>query len=749
MAVVERDGVTERALTQVKAVDRVYPIYGQTILEPDISLADALAITETRGAVAEQTLLDRLGITVGDSVRLGENSFEIRAVLRREPDTSNAGFSFGPRLLILADALEGSGLITQGTIFETDYRLRLSSETNLDALRESAEAYFSDAGMRWRDRRRGAPGTARFVERMGSFLVLVGLSGLAVGGIGVSAAVRTYLETKTDTIAALKTLGAGGNIIFGVYFLVIGILALIGVTLGVIVGAALPFFAGPIVNASLPVPAIFGIYANPLIEAALYGILTAAIFTLWPLARARDIRAAGLFRDQTAPQARLPRWPFVLLTLALAAALIAAAAILSRIPTLALWSAFGVIAALAVLAIAAWGAKRLAANLSRKRSLNGRPATRLALGAVGGPGGETQAVVLSLGLGLGVLATIGQIDANLRNLISGELPDIAPAYFVVDIQKDQHEAFVETANNGLGVTRLDTAPMLRGIITEINGQPAREVAGAHWVLRGDRGVTYSDTPPEDAIITEGDWWEPGTTTPQVSVAEEEGRELGLKLGDTITINILGRDIVAEIANFRVVDFGNLGINFITILNEAALAGAPHTHIATLYAEQNDEGPLLRAIAEKFPNITAIRTRDAIERAADTVRALASATSWSAAATLFTGFVVLIGAAAAGERRRVFEAAILKTIGATRASILASFAMRSALLGLAAGIVAVAAGATAGWAVMTFVMDGTFTFEPVSAILIVVGGALVNLLAGLFFALRPLAARPAQVLRSRD
>jgi putative ABC transport system permease protein len=291
--------------------------------------------------------------------------------------------------------------------------------------------------------------------------------------------------------------------------------------------------------------------------------------------------------------------------------------------------------------------------------------------------------------------------------------------------------------------------MLRGIITRINGVPAREVAGDHWTLDGDRGVTYAAT-PGNSTVTQGEWWpEDYSGPPLVSFAEEEALELGLDIGDDITVNILGRDITAEITSFRVVDFSNAGINFIMTMNPGALAGAPHSHIATVYAEEEAEAPLLRDLASQYPNITAVRVRDAIARVTEALAGLAAATSYGAAATLVTGFVVLIGAAAAGERARVFEAAVLKTVGAARGRILASFAMRSALLGGAAGLVAIFAGGLAGWGVMTFVMETDFVFEPVSAIAIVSGGALTTLLAGIAFAWRPLATRPARVLRAQD
>ncbi len=590
----------------------------------------------------------------------------------------------------------------------------------------------------------------RFVDRLGAFLILVGLAGLAVGGVGVAAAVRAHLEAKTATIATLKTLGASGGTIFAIYLIQIGLLALLGIAVGLVLGAGAPLVAAPFVAPYLPVPAAFGVYARPLAEAGLYGVLTALLFTVWPLGRAREIRAAELFRDLTAARRAWPRPAYVAVTAALAAALVAAATVFSGTAELALGTAAGVAGALLVLLAAALGLRRLARRLGRGRLTRGRPALRWALAALGGPAGETASVVLALGLGLSVLATVGQIDWNLRHLVTSELPERAPAYFFVDIQNDQLAGFLDRARDTPGVGEVETAPMLRGIITRINDRPAREVAGPHWALNGDRGVTYAAAPPEGTVLTEGEWWPTDYAGPPLlSFAADEGREMGLKLGDTMTINVLGRDITATIASFREVRFETMGINFLIMLDPAALAGAPATHIATVYASPEAEAPLLRTEAEAYPNITAIGVRDAIGRVATMLDGIGAATRWAAAATLVTGLVVLIGAAAAGERRRVYEAAVLKTLGAGRRQILASFALRAALTGAAAGVVAIVAGGLAGWWVTTGVMDADFRFEPVTALVIVAGGALASLLAGLAFALRPLAARPARILRARE
>ncbi len=740
----------ERGLTQVKGVDDAYPLVGAVRLSPEMSLAEALArVDGLPGAVMDRVLMDRMGLAPGDTFRLGLQTFRLAAALAVEPDASTAGFGLGPRTIVRTADLADSRLLGPGTLFETMLRLAVAEGTDLAALRAEALAAFRDAGMRWQDRRRGAPGIELFVDRIGSFLVLVGLAGLAVGGVGVSAAVRAYLEGKTAVIATLKTLGAESRTIFAAYFLQIGVLTLLGVALGLVLGAAVPIALAPILEARLPVPAVLTIHPRPLAEAALYGLLTAVLFTLWPLARTAEVRAAALFREAGGRTRAWPRPVYLLTTALLLAALVGSAVGFASVPLLALATAGAIAAALLCLVAAAWAVRRLARWLSRARFVRGRPALRLALGAVGGPREEAASVILSLGLGLTVLAAVGQIDANLRGAIARDLPERAPAFFFVDIQNDQIEGFRARLAGDPAVAGVESAPMLRGIITRINDRPAREVAGDHWVLRGDRGVTYSAEPPPDARITAGAWWPADYAGPPVmSFSSQAGAELGLKLGDRMTVNILGRDLTATITSFREVDFSTGGINFVLSLNPGALAGAPHTHIATVYAAPEAEARILRDLASAYPNITAIRVKDAIDRVSEALAAIAAATAYAAGATLLTGFVVLIGAAAAGERARVFESAVLKTLGATRARILASFALRSALMGAAAGAVAIVGGGLAGWAVTAFVMDTAYRFEPVSAVAIVAGGVLATLLAGLAFALRPLAARPAQVLRAQ-
>ncbi|MDG1130655.1 MAG: FtsX-like permease family protein [Paracoccaceae bacterium] len=739
----------ERGLTQVKSVDAAYPLIGQIELSPDMPLSQALAGSDgLPGAVVHPLLIDRMGLQIGDTFRLGTQEFRLTAAIAREPDAGADGFGLGPRTIVATEALANAGLLTAGSLYSTEYRMLLPEGSDLDAMRAQALAAFEGAGARWRDSRNGAPSVARFVERLGSFLILVGLSGLAVGGVGVSAAVRAYLAGKTSVIATLRTLGADRATIFQTYFLQIGALSLLGIAMGLALGAAIPLALGPFLEARLPVPAVFTIHPAPLLEAAIYGALTALIFTLWPLSRTEEVRAATLFRDALSSSKILPPLRMLAVILLLLAALIGTAVAFSGAAMLTLWTAGGILGALLLLVLTAFAVRALTKRM--RGVARGRPVLRWALAAIGGQRDEATSVVLSLGLGLSVLAAVGQIDGNLRGAIARDLPDVAPSYFFVDIQRDQMPAFMERLENDPAVSRIDSAPMLRGVITQINDRPAREVAGDHWVVTGDRAVTYAGAMPEGTRILAGEWWPDDYDGPsQISFAEEEAREMGIGLGDTLTMNVLGRDITGTITSLREVDFSTGGMGFVLTMNERALAGAPHTFISTVYAEEEAEAQILRDVAGSAPNITAIRVRDAIDQVSGVLAGLAAATSYGAAATLLTGFLVLIGAAAAGERARTYEAAVLKTLGASRGRILRSFALRAALLGAAAGVVAIGAGIAGGWAVSHYVMQTGFTVIWPSAIAIVLGGVLATLLSGLAFAWRPLAARPAQVLRARE
>ena len=744
---VARDN-SKRILTQVKAVDAAYPLVGEIVLSNGMSLPEALAgQNDLPGAVVAPALMRRLQLNLGDIMQLGEQEFVVMATLEKEPDNFG-NFALGPRSIVLAQDLEGSGLLSPGTIFSSKYRLILPNGADFNAAKAVFEDDWATAGGKWKDARNASPGAARAIDRLSTFLVLIGLSGLVVGGIGVSAAVRAFVAKKTGNIAVLKTLGATPRQIFWIYTLQVIAYTVMAVFLGVLLGAVAPFMARPFLPESLSAVAVISVYPGALLEAATYGALAAAIFSIWPLAQTEQIRPANLFRGGT-PQS----WPaaryVIVLVILLGGALWGAVQFSGSI-TMTFWLLGGISLALLFLALMAGLFQLILKQVVRGKALQGRLALRAAVSAIASGTERAGPVVMGIGLGLAVLAAVGQIDGNLRKSMTKSLPDKAPSFFFLDIQSGQLDEFNQRLSDNTEVDRVETAPMLRGLVTQINGKPAAEVGGDHWVLRGDRGISYAAEMPEKTSLTAGQWWPGDYSGPaQISFSAEAADEIGISLGDSLTLNVLGRDITATITSLRDVDFSNAGMGFVILLNTAALAGAPHSHIATVYASEAAEIPILDELGQAFPNVTGIQIREAVLMVSGIVSSIASAASIGAIATLITGFLILIGAASASSEQRAYETAILKTLGATRREILISFALRAAMVGTLAAIVALGAGLLGGWAVSHFVFETSFEVIWSNAALIIVGGVGATLITGVLFALGPLSQSAAAELRHRD
>lgn len=742
------DAPDRRTLSEIKAVDGSYPLFGSVRLEDGQRLDAALEQRDGRyGAVVDGSLLTRLGAQTGDILVLGDAEVEVRAIIAHEPDRVTSVFTLGPRLMISTAALDSTGLVQPGSLVRNYYRVRLTPGTDRDQWVEGIRAEFEDAGWRIRTTENAAPRVTRFVDRLGLFLTLVGLTILLVGGIGVSNAVRAHLESRIGSIAVLKCVGATSGIIFRAYLLQVMVIALLGTVIGLLLGTFAPLLFAKALEAALPSEIPFGIHPWPMLEATAFGLLTALVFALWPLGRVGSIPGAALFRNLIAPAAGRPSGP-VLIALALAAsALIALAVFGATRPGFAIAFVIGSIAAMLVFRWCATAVMKLAARIRPKRDAG----LRLALANLHRPGAATQSVVLSLGLGLAVLVAIGQIEGNLREQVDRELPKEAPAFFFIDIQRDQIDGFEEAVSSVAGAGDVERTATLRGMIVKVNGRPAREIAAdpdQAWVLQGDRSITYAAKPQPDANITDGSWWdEDYRGKPLVSFETDAARGIGLKIGDSITVNILGREITAEVANFRDVDWGTLRLNFVMVFSPGVLDGAPYTYIATAKATPEAEDGIEKAVVGSYPNISAIRIRDALDLVKVMLGNIALAVRSTAGLTLIAGALVLAGAVAAGHRRRIYDSVVLKVLGATRGDVLRAFLLEYGLLGLAAGAISVLVGSVTGWAVMTQVMKTEFAFQPLLAVLTALFCVAVTLAFGFGGAWNALGRKAAPLLRN--
>lgn len=742
------DDGRNRSLIELKAVDQAYPLYGAITLAPEQTLRAALQTRDGNwGAVAAQTLLDRLGLKLGDTIRIGEGRFVLRAVLAHEPDSVSGIFELGPRVIVAQEALAATGLIAPGTLVEHVYRVRLPSGGDVAAFIAAAKANFPQAGWRIRSFSDAAPNLQLLLDRLTVFLTLVGLTALLVGGVGVGNAVESYLAAKIDTIATLKCLGASRRLIFTTYLLQILALSLAGIAIGVTLGALAPVIAVPLLPASLPVEARVGLYPAPLLLAASFGLLATLAFAAWPIGAACEVRAANLFRNLVEPERIRPGALPAIVAAAAGLGLVLLALATAPDRMVALWFVLGAAAALAVFRLAAWGVIRAAKLAGRPR----QPGLRLALANLYRPGAATDSVIASLGLGLAVLVAVALVHDNIMSELGANIPQRAPSFFFIDIQPSQVDAFDHLLEGMKDVSEVHQVPSLRGRITALNGVPVeRAFVGpdARWATQSERGLTYAATLPSGSVLVAGDWWPAGYRgAPLVSFANDLAQGMKLKPGDTITVNVLGRDVTATIANLRQIDWSSLNINFAMVFSPGTLDGAPQSFIATARAAPEHEAELERAVTDAFPNVSAIGVKDALTTLSDIVGSIAMAVRITAGVTLATGALVLAGAIAAGHRRRIYEAVVLKVLGATRRQIAGSFLIEYGLLGLAAALIAGIIGTLAAYFVLTRVMHTPWTFVFVD----VAGTALLatgfTLLAGFAGTWHALGAKAAPFLRN--
>lgn len=733
----------QHALVELKAVDARYPLYGTVQIDPPQPLARAL---DDHGALVEAALLQRLRLAVGEPLQVGDTRLQIRGVLKAEPDRSVRPFYLGPRLLINRASLTDSGLLRPGSLVTYRSRLRLPDPNRAEQLAAELNKTFPEAGWRLQTWRKAAPRVRFFLDRMSTNLSLLGLCALLIGGLGVSGAVRGYLAAKVMNIATLKCLGASSRVIFSAYLLQILLLGGLGAGTGLIAGAAVPYLLAWGVGDLLPIPLQPALFPQVLLSATLFGLLIALLFSLKDLGIARRVSPAVLFRGYAETGQASPGRRIRLAIGGTALLLAALAFATSSDRHLAGWFILGAGACFLVFRLLA------AAVISGSRRLPrlSNPSLRLGLANIHRRGSPAPQVLFALGLGLTALVMIALVQANLDDLVQDTLPQQAPAFFFLDIQPDEVNAFAQTLAAQPGVSRVESYPTLRGRITAINGVPvaeARIAPEAQWAVRGDRFLSYSAALPAGSVLSAGRWWPPDLRgAPQLSLTADLAKGFGVKVGDSLTVNVLGRDITAKIANLRVVDWSSLELNFALLFSPGLLENAPQTHIAAVHVDPAAANAVFQAVTSRFPNISAIATREVLRNVSRTLDRIGTAFKAMAAVALLSGFLVLAGAVSADQHRRIHDATIFKVCGATRNDILLAFAAEFALLGLAAGAISAVAGSLAAAAILKGPMDVAFRLHPLAVLATLASGIGLTLVLGLAGTWKALGQKPAAWLR---
>jgi putative ABC transport system permease protein len=742
------------AVSELKAIDAAYPLYGEVLTASgrDIHTFFAQAQSdagEPYPALVERSMLLRLNAEVGDIISLGAGTFRIADVIEREPEKTSQFFGLAPRVMIPLSALPATELVRPGSVLRYIYKIKLPGTADLKDAKSAAEDLrqaFPEAGWRIRTFDQAGSQVRRFFGDLSSHLTLVGLSALLIGGLGVAAAVRAHLSRKYTTIAAMKSMGAVRAQVTSTYLMQTLLLAAMATLLGLILGVVITYAAGLMLQLFLGVPVQSGIHMSALLPAGIFGMLTAMVFALPPLSAAGRISPAGLFRGYSLVDGSGPGWKVIAATCLCALALyLFLIAYSQNKPTAA---GFGLAFLITAFAFHFLGKAVMwaAARLPRP----GSPRLRQAIANLHRPGASTPGVVFSIGMGLTVLTAVLSADANLQNRIQRQLPEQAPSFFFLDIRNSQMEAFRQAVTSMPGVERFESTPSLRARIVKVNGVPADKAQidpEFAWALRGERGLTYSAEMSDKINVTQGAWWpEDYAGPPIICFGDAMARGLGLGLGDTITFNVLGREITAEIAALRTIDWDSLSLNHSTIFAPGTLEKAPHSHIATAYAE-GFEDEVFAMAAGDFPDVVTVYVKDVLEQAAEIVSDIGVSARAVASVTLVAGLLVLAETLRANLRSRHYDAVIFKVLGATRRDILLSLAYEFLLLGAVSALFATILGSAMAFAFVSFVMKADFVLDAYSLLGPSIGGVFCCLALGLLGVRSAISRKAWPVLRN--
>jgi putative ABC transport system permease protein len=781
IAMVSNLSGTETQLVELKAVGAGYPFYGKLITEPpDVlemlfnankrasGLARAGAGCGGIGgcpegtphgsphAIVEEALLIRLGLRVGERIRLGQTEFTIAGIIKKEPDRIAGAFSLGPRLMISQEGLAATALIQPGSRVRYRTLLKLPRTLDIESIKLQIRSAIADEKVRVTSYQEAQPRLRRFLKNLTTYLGLVGLTALLVGGIGVANSVQVFLRGKLDTLAILKCLGAGFAAIFCVYLIQTMVLGFLGCLAGVALGLGVQYILPTLLAGFLPAELEWHLSALPVFRGITMGLITTLLFSLWPLLGIRSVPPAHIFRRDVVPEVDEHHAAGRQSSSYSMSSVWIVAAITAGLVFLALWQAgslnvggpfIGVLAASLILL-------RLGAGLVIrlvKAFIHPRPLVwRHGLANLYRPGSQAILAVLSIGVGVTVILAVHLVERSLLLQVGENIPKDAPSFFFIDIQRDQKDGFQSLVSQQGMPTEM--TPIVRARLHAVEDKKVADMdlsgRGDAWYFQREYVLTSQKNLPRDNKVKRGQWWDMGSNSgsPQISVEEDAAHHLGVDLGSTLTFDVQGVLVSATATSIREVNWGNLSTNFFVIFSPGVLDAAPTTYIATVRSKPEQDVSLQRRIVSAFPNITAINIRHVLETVRHVLEQIGLVVRFMAAFTIAAGLVVLSGAIATTRHWRTREAVLLKTLGATRSLVARTFAVEYAVLGAIAGLVGTGMASLLAFILLRFVMDVPWQFQPATLLIGIMATLILTMVSGFLTTFRILGQKPLAVLR---
>ncbi|MGE0103701.1 MAG: ABC transporter permease [Blastocatellales bacterium] len=741
------DATSRPKMVELKAVEAPFPFYGEMLLAGGGRYSHDLL--KGQGILVKDSLLTMLGLKVGDQVRIGKLEFTIRGVIDKEPGNTMNAFSLGPRVIIDYDDAVKAGLTTFGS--RVRYRVLFKTKDgSMDTLLAGLEKDLKPQRLvSVRSFRYSQDRLSESLTRVEDYLSLIGLVILVLGGIGISSVTRVFVQQKMKTIAILKCIGGRNASVLGTYMLQVMFLGLIGSLLGLLLAELASIFLPRYFAGRLPFDLQFGLTLQAVLQGLGVGMLVALLFSLIPLLEIRQIKPNQVLRSS--PDVRRFRFDWT--------RVIAGAAVIAGLLGLASWQAGSLkIGAIFLGGLAGMTIILLLAATALVKVLRGLKyipsfAIRQGINSLYRPGNQTRIILLAVGLGVFFVVSVRSLQLNLRDEFSLDLDSVQADLYLIDIQKDQRSGVESTVAKYTGKKPL-VIPTVRTRISKINQE---DVTGDNPDSSRDRGlarreyvVTYRPELDESETLIEGKFWDPTpSASPEVSIEELLHDELGVNIGDSMTFDIQGRQITAKVTSVRRVDWRNARTGFLIVFRPGAIEDAPTMLISAFRgpAPGPQRSQLQRDLVELYPNVSVIDVLDIIEVARGIVGNVSLAVTFVGGFVFLSGLLILIGSIAMTKFHRLYESAILKTLGAKKRLIVYTLFVEYCVLGLLAGLLGSAAAIALTWVISDQVFKIKWHLTPTVNLLGIAVALVLVTAVGILSSWDVMVRKPLGILRS--
>jgi putative ABC transport system permease protein len=744
---------TPPKMVELKAVQAQFPFYGEIVLTGGAKYSHSLV--KDRGALIKQNLMGALDMKIGDLVRIGDLDFTIRGVIEAEPGSAMSAFSFGPRVIVDYDDAVAAGLNKWGS--RARYRaLFKTREGAMDLLFEGLQRDLrKQPQVAVRSFRQTQDRMGESLTQVEDYLSLIGLVILVLGGIGVSSVTRVFVQQKMKTIAILKCMGGRNAPVLGAYLAQIIALGLLGSLMGILIAKVVTMFLPKVFAGAIPFNVEFGVTWQAALQGIGVGTLISLLFSLTPLLEIRRIKPILVLRGLTTPHRSWPGW-LTLDWMKLVSSLI----VILGLTALASWQAGSLkIGAIFLCGLAAMTLVLYLMALVLMIFLRGFRrfpsfSVRQGLSSLYRPGNQTITILMAVGLGVFFVVAVRSLQLNLREEFAVDMNTLRADMYMIEIQPDQRDGIQEIVAKYIG-SKPELIPTvsarLAGISTNADIDNVKTVENRGMMGR-EYIMTYRDHIEDSEKVLAGEFWNsplPPDAEPEVSIEELLNKELGLNVGDTMTFNVQGRPITARVANIRRVDWRNARTGFLVVFRPGPLDRAPAKYISAIKgpADSAARAHLQRDLLDKYPNVSVVDVRDIIEIARGIVQNISLAVSFVGGFVFLSGLLILIGSIAMTKFHRLYESAILKTLGAKRKLIIATLLVEYGVLGLLAGALGSSAAIALTWAVSEHVLKIEWRFMPSVNMLGVVVAAALVMAVGVLSSWDVMVKKPLGILRA--